>query len=126
MLIVVGLVAVALWTGIGVLRDRIGCEPPVIFSTLLAAMILCVAPFWSHLRFENLQAGQVALRWGVSDWTGVMLLTAIFWGLYERTDPIKIARAVIPKIENEVSRINAPSDWEFSGEEFEREEFDAE
>jgi hypothetical protein len=116
MLILVGLVAVALWTGLGVLRDRTGCEPPVIFSTLVAALILCVAPFWSHLSFDNLQPGEVAIRWGVSNWTGVMLLTAVFWGLYERTDPIKIARTVVPKIETEVSRINAPSDWKFNGE----------
>jgi hypothetical protein len=125
MLILVGLVAVGLWTGIGVLRDRLGHEPPVIFSTLVAAMILCVVPFWSHFSFENLQPGEVAMRWGVLDWMGMIVLATVFWGLYERTDPIRIGRAVIPKIETEVSRVNAPSDWELNGDEFE-EEFDAE
>ena len=74
MLMLLGIVAVAIWTAVGLYRSHLGEEPPILISTLIAALIFCVAPFMSLLGLAHIDPDTASLHLRPTDWIGVTLM----------------------------------------------------
>jgi len=102
MLMLLGVIAVAIWTGVGLYRSRLGEEPHVLVSTFIAALIFCVAPFMSLFGLGHIDPNTSVLHLRTTDWVGITLMVLVLWGLYERTDPIRMSRFMRRRTEDAV------------------------